>query len=78
VCDSWFVPCADVIILIRAGRIWWLRFFMGSDGKWQMNLGLSEHCLPAVPEAVVLIESQRGKTGNLDSSSGGNDAGIAR
>ncbi|OJA09662.1 hypothetical protein AZE42_03661 [Rhizopogon vesiculosus] len=48
---------------VAGGRIWWLRIYMGPKRKWRMEWSLSQHSLPAYPDAVVVIEVQRGKPG---------------
>jgi hypothetical protein len=47
----------------HTGRIWSLRIYMGLDAKWYMEWCLSQHSLPARPDAVVLIEAQRQRPG---------------
>ncbi|OAX34475.1 hypothetical protein K503DRAFT_859182 [Rhizopogon vinicolor AM-OR11-026] len=42
---------------VAGGRIWWLRIYMGDEGKWLIEWGLSQHSPPACPEAVFLIKS---------------------
>jgi hypothetical protein len=45
---------------IPSGRIWWLRIHLGIQGKWGVWCGLSEHSLPARPEAIFFVKGQRG------------------
>ncbi|OJA09585.1 hypothetical protein AZE42_06671 [Rhizopogon vesiculosus] len=51
---------------IAGGRIWWLRIRMVpeavADKRWLVNLGISSSC-GVHPEAVRLIDAQRGKPG---------------
>ena len=47
--------------LICAGRIWWLRIYLGPQGKWRMESGLSEGSLPAHPDTVFIVEAHGGK-----------------
>ncbi|OAX38359.1 hypothetical protein K503DRAFT_165155 [Rhizopogon vinicolor AM-OR11-026] len=48
---------------VAGGRIWWTRIHMGPEGRWRMSWGLSQHSLPARPNAVVLIKAHIGKPG---------------
>ncbi|OJA09660.1 hypothetical protein AZE42_03665 [Rhizopogon vesiculosus] len=48
---------------VAGGRIWWTRIHMGPEGRWRMTWGLSQHSLPARPNAVVLIKAHMGKPG---------------
>jgi hypothetical protein len=60
----WLCPSVclhtDMMTPIPAGRIWWLRIYLGALRKWCVWCGLSEHSLPVRPEAVFLIKAQRG------------------
>ena len=54
---SQFVPHTDTMTPIPAGRIWWLRIYMGRHGKWCMEGGLSQGSLPACPDVGFIIKS---------------------
>lgn len=50
----------DITTPIHTGRIWWFRIYMGPQGKWRAEMGLSEHSLPACPDVIFLIEARGG------------------
>ncbi|KAG1882340.1 hypothetical protein F4604DRAFT_1921480 [Suillus subluteus] len=40
---------------VARGRIWVLRFYMGQNGMWRVEYGLSGHSLPVHPSAELAI-----------------------
>ncbi|KAG0700079.1 hypothetical protein DFH29DRAFT_933961 [Suillus ampliporus] len=46
---------------VAGGRIWWLRFYLGPEGKWNVGFGLSQHSFPTQLHVLLLIESHGGK-----------------
>ncbi|KAG1726888.1 uncharacterized protein EDB91DRAFT_1254135 [Suillus paluster] len=45
---------------VAAGRIWVLCFYVGPEGMWRVEYGLSKHSLPVYPAAVFVIKAHRG------------------
>ncbi|OAX33084.1 hypothetical protein K503DRAFT_786753 [Rhizopogon vinicolor AM-OR11-026] len=46
---------------VAEGRIWWIRIYLGTNGKWYIRYGLSDGSIPATPHySQLLVEAQRG------------------
>ncbi|KAG2146284.1 hypothetical protein DEU56DRAFT_899729 [Suillus clintonianus] len=53
-----------VVEFIVRGRIWMLKFYMGSDGQWYVGFCLSDHSLPVLPDAIISIMAHRPRPGS--------------
>ncbi|KAG1797566.1 uncharacterized protein BJ212DRAFT_1591963 [Suillus subaureus] len=40
---------------VAQGRIWWIRFYMGTSWRWRVGCGLSSPSLPACPKSSLLL-----------------------